>query len=102
MKDLKRQAVLMILCVSNAKISSARSKTFAFHRWRETLSKREIQGMKVRLAHYNEEVEQIKYQESLLRTSFAHSKNALEQKLGQLVSKIVQIQDVAAPPQRQR
>ena len=72
MKDLKRQAVLMIICVSNAKISSARSKTFAFHRWRETISKREIQSMKVRLAHYNEEVEQIKYQESLLRTSFAH------------------------------
>ena len=81
----------MIICVSNPKIAAARSQTLAFHKWRENLSKREIQGLKVRLAHYNEEVEQIKYQESLLRTSFAHQKNTLEQKLGQLVAKIVQI-----------
>lgn len=36
-KELQRQAVLLILCVSSGKIAAARSKTLAFHRWKETL-----------------------------------------------------------------
>ena len=56
--------------MSNVKLSQARNKSMAFTRWKESLARREILGMKLRLVHYNQEVEAIKVQEQLLRTYF--------------------------------
>lgn len=97
-KELQKTAALMIICVTNAKVADVRRKTMGFQTWKEAIIRKEVHALKVKLAHYNQEVEAIKQQETLLRTNFAQSKNALEQKLGLLVAKVVQMAESAAPP----
>ena len=60
----------MLVSCTNSKLSSLRDKNRAFNRWKETVTRREMYSIKVKLAHFNQEVETIKLQESLLRTKF--------------------------------
>ena len=84
--NAKRQAVVLMLSISNEKYGSLKDKNRCFNKWREVIRSSEAFALQLELARLNKEIETVKFQESLLRTNFRVQKAELESKINMLVS----------------
>ena len=86
--NAKRQAIILMLSISNEKYSSLKDKNRCFNKWKEVIRAQDTFALQLELARLNKEVETVKHQESLLRTNFRVQKAELESKINTLVSLI--------------
>lgn len=88
LSNAKKQALVLMLSISNEKYGSLRSKNRCFNKWREVIRQSDTFALQLELSRLNKEVDTVKFQESLLRTNFRVQKAELESKINMLVSLI--------------
>eukprot|EP00347_Sterkiella_histriomuscorum_P019040 403343196 len=86
MQNMKRNAVLTYLLFRKDSTETSRWKAYGLNKWKNFMRELEIWSVKGEIKRLINEVENMKFQEQLLRTSFRVQKSELESKVSELIS----------------
>lgn len=83
---MKRNAIMTYLLFKKDSTESSRLKAYGLNRWKNFMRELENWCVKSELKRLLNEVENLKFQEQLLRTSFRVQKSELESKVSELIA----------------
>ncbi|CDW86500.1 UNKNOWN [Stylonychia lemnae] len=86
MQNMKRNAILTYLLLRKGSNQEQRLKNYGLNKWKNFMREVEMWYIKNEIKRLVSEVENLKFQEQLLRTNFRLQKNELESKVNELIT----------------